>query len=326
MSDLPGSRPAPGSGSSGSAETGGRNGEDGRLLTRHGPDFVAAWRRVFCDVYGWRQEGRFAVVPSLLGKPAFACLPGLSYTDLGAAEARELAREVAGRSFNIRVLDETPGEGPPGAPAVLRLDLAAFDHEREAVWKNALNDGARRRVGRARKAKLRVSEERGRPALEAFSGLLAATLARHGAPILPVALFEALMGELDARILVVRDGGDGEAVASLLWLRDGRLAWVPWLGSRRRSDGHGDLLFWAMVEQALNEGMDVVDFGRSSIGDGACRFKRKFGAVPVPVLWLCDKPADLHRRYAPAQRLWRALPAPVTGRLGPRLCRYLADY
>ena len=94
---------------------------------------------MFCDVYGWRQEGRFAVVPSLLGKPAFACVPGLSYTDLGAAEARELAREMAGRSFNIRVLDETPGEGPPGAPAVLRLDLAAFDHEREAVWKNAFD-------------------------------------------------------------------------------------------------------------------------------------------------------------------------------------------
>ena len=325
MSDL-WERSASGSGSSGSEETGSRNGEDGRLLAGHGPGFVAAWRRVFCDIYGWRQEGRFAVVPSLLGKPVFACLPGLAYTDLSAAEARELAREMAGRSFNIRVLDATPGERPPGAPAVLRLDLAAFDHEREAVWQQALSGNARRRIRRARKANLRISEERGRPALEAFSGLLAATFARHGAPILPVALFEALIGELDARILVVRDGGDGEAVASLFWLRDGRLAWVPWLGSRRRSDGHGDLLFWAMVEQALNEGADVVDFGRSSIGDGACRFKRKFGAVPVPVLWLSDKPADLHRRYAPAQRVWRALPAPVTGRLGPRLCRYLADY
>lgn len=323
---FPGSRSVSGSGSAGPGGTGGRSGEDGRLLTRHGPDFVAAWRSVFCDVYGWRQEGRFAVVPSLFGKPVFACLPGLNYSDLGVAEARAIAREMAGRSFNVRVLDTTPGEPPPGAPAVLRLDLAAFGHEREAVWKRALNHSARKGVRRARKADLRVSEERGRPALGAFFGLLAATLARHGAPIMPVALFEALIGALDARILAVRNGGDGEALASLLWLRDGPLAWVPWLGSRLRSDRPGDLLFWAMVEHALNEGVDVVDFGRSSNGDGACRFKRKFGAVPVPVLWLSDKRTDLHRRYAPAQRLWRALPAPVTGRLGPRLCRYLADY
>ena len=316
---------ASGSGAAGSGGTGGRNERGGRLLTGHGPDFVAAWRSVFCDVYGWREEGRFAVVPSLLGKPVLACLPGLAYTDLNPAEAREVAREVAGQSFNIRVLAETPEEPPPGAPAVFRLDLAAFDHEREAVWRQALNRSARKGVRRARKANFRVSEERGRPALGSFSDLLAATLARHGAPIMPAALFEALIDELDARILVVRDGG-GEALASLLWIRDGRLAWVPWSGSRRRPDGRGDLLFWSMVEQALNEGVDVVDFGRSSIGDGAGRFKRKFGAVPVPVLWFSDKPADLHRRYAPAQKLWRALPAPVTGRLGPRLCRYLADY
>ena len=257
----------------------------------------------------------------------FACLPGLNYSDLSAAEARAAAREMAGRSFNIRVLDPTPGEPPPGAPAVFRLDLAAFDHEREAVWQQALNRNARNMVGRARKADLRVSEERGRPALEAFFGLLAATLARHGAPILPVALFEALIAELDARMLVVRDGGDGEALASLLWLRDGRLAWVAWGGvARLRPAGHGDLLIWAMVEQALNEGVDVVDIGRSPNGNGASRFKRKFGAVPVPVLWLSDKRTDLYRRYAPAQRLWRALPNVVTGRLGPRLCRYLADY
>ena len=44
---------------------------DGRLIAGDGPDFVAAWRGV-CGVYQWRQEGRFAVVPSLLGTPTFA--------------------------------------------------------------------------------------------------------------------------------------------------------------------------------------------------------------------------------------------------------------
>ena len=298
---------------------------NGRLISGHSPGFVAAWRSVHCDVYHWQQKDRFAVVPSLFGAPTFAYLPGLNYADLNAAEARELAREMAGRSFNVRALTAPQGEPPPGAPVVLRVDLAAFGHDRDAVWEQALIRVRRKAVRRARKAGLGVAEETGPAAMKAFRVLLSATLVRHGAPLMPAALFDALIAEIGARILVVRNTG-GEALASLLWLRDGPLAWVPWSGSLPSADCPGDLLFWGLVEQALREGADVVDFGRSSVGGGTCRFKRGFGAVPIPVLWLSDKPADLYRRYAPAQKLWRALPHFVTDNLGPRLCRYLADY
>lgn len=175
------------------------------------------------------------------------------------------------------------------------------------------------------KAGLTVSEETRKSAIEAFCALTSTTLARHGAPMMPAALFKALIKELDARILVVRNR-DGEALANLLWVRDGPIAWVPWSRSLPRVDVPGDLLFWRMIEQALNEGAGLVDFGRSPTGSDAYRFKRSFGATPVPVLWLSDPPVDLYHRYATAQKLWRLLPNLVTYRLGPRLCRYLADY
>ena len=296
-----------------------------RLTAGHSADFVAAWRSVHCDVYRWQQKDRFAVVPSLFGAPTFAYLPGLNYADLNVAQARGLAREMAGRSFNIRTLTEPQGDVPPGAPAVLRVDLAAFGNDREAIWERALRRVRRKAVRRARKAGLMVAEEAGPAALKAFRGLLSATLVRHGAPVMPAALFDALIGEIGARILVVRNPS-GEALASLLWFRDGPLAWVPWSGSLPSADCPGDLLFWHLIEQALSEGADVVDFGRSSVGSGTCRFKQGFGAVPIPVLWLSDKPGDLYSRYALAQKLWRVLPQVVTDNLGPRLCRYLADY
>ena len=298
---------------------------DGRLSAGHSPDFVAAWRGVFCDVYRWRQDGRFAVVPSLLGAPVYAYLPGLNYSDLNAVEARKLAGEMAGHAFNIRALTAPQEELPLGKPAVLRIDLAAFGYQREAVWEQGLRRVKRKAVRRARKAGLRVSEETGATSVKALCTLTAATLARHGAPMMPAALFESLIQELAARVLVVRDR-DGAALASLLWVRDGPLAWVPWSGALPRVDVPGDLLFWGMIEQALNERVDIVDFGRSATGDGAYRFKRSFGATPIPVLWLSDPPVDLYRRYATAQKLWRLLPNFVTYRLGPRLCRYLADY
>ncbi len=299
---------------------------DNHLGAGHSPGFVAAWRSVFCDVYRWRRDGRFAVVPQLFGAPVFSYLPGLNYADLNATEARTLAREMAGRSFNVRALAAPEGEPPPCAPAVLRLDLAAFGHDRDVVWEQALNRTTRKAVRRARKAGLEVAEEAGPAAAEVFRGLLSATLARHGAPMMPTALFETLIDQLDARILVVRKRAGDEALASLLWLRDGPLAWVPWSGARLRADRPYDLLFWGLIEHALDAGAEIVDFGRSPVGNGTYRFKRGFGAVPVPVLWLSDRKADLYRRYAPVQRLWRALPKIVTDGLGPRLCRYLADY
>ncbi len=295
------------------------------LGAAHSPDFVAAWRSTLCSVYRWRQEGPFAVVPSIFGAPVFACVPGLNYTDLGAAEAREVAREMRGRSFNIRLLNSPPGEPPPGTPAVLRLSLRAFGHDREAVWERALKSAKRRGVRRARKAGLRVGEETGPGAVRVFRELLSVGLARHGAPVMPAALFHALVETLDARILVVRDAG-GEARAGLLWLRDGPLAWLPWMGSRPGPDKPGDLLCWGLIERALAGGADILDFGRSPTGGGVDQFKRSFGAVPVPVRWLSNRPFDHYRRYAPVQKLWRALPRTVTDRLGPRLCRRLADY
>ena len=295
-----------------------------RLTTGHSAAFVASWRAVFCRVFRWRQADRFAVVPSLRGRPVLAYLPGLDYSDLNAAEARQLASEAAGHPYNIRSLSAHEGEPPSGAPAVLRLDLAAFGHDRTALWEQSLKRNARRDVQYARRRGLSASVECGPAALDTFTALLSSTSSRHGAPMRPAALFKALVDALGARILVVRDA-DGGAVASLLMFLDGPVAWVPWIGALRRT-GASDLLYWALIEDALTSGADILDFGRAPVGGGVYRFKRKFGAEPVRVLWLSDKPQDIYARYALPQKLYRALPNAVADAVGPRLCRYLAEY
>lgn len=294
------------------------------LLARHSPEFVAAWRGAYCDVYRWRQHDGFAVVPSLLGRPVFVYLPGLSYSDLEAAQARELARAMGRRAHNIRALTAPSGELRNGTPVVLRLDLKAFDSSRANIWERALKGKVRTSVRRARKDGLQAGEEAGEASLGAFLALLSAVLARHGVPMMPAALFRSLVDAVDARLLIVR-GADGEPLASLLWVMDGRLAWVPWLAGQG-SGAAGDLLIWTLIEEALNSGAEIVDLGRSPAGSGAYRFKRKFGTVPIPVLWLPESRASLYRRYALASALWRALPNAATDAVGPRLCRYLADY
>ena len=186
------------------------------------------------------------------------------------------------------------------APAVLRLDLGASAHDPAVLWKQSLNRSTRRLVLRARANGLRVSEETGPAALDTFTALWSSACSRHGAPMRPDTLFKALFEELDAHILIVR-AFDGEALASLVWLVDGTLAWLPWAASTLKA-GAGELLYWALIESTLNSGADIVDFGRSPVGGGVYQFKRKFGAVPVPVLWLSDKPQDLCLRQGRVRR------------------------
>ena len=229
--------------------------------------------------------------------------------------------------FNIRALGAPgPGDPPPGSPVAQRLDLSAWGRDSGAVWSRALSRRARRSIRRAREAGYTVSEEAGASAVGVFHDLARRAFERHGSPMVPSKLFSALVSELGARILVVRDGAARRPAAALIWLRDGPLAWAPWSGALRRRDYPGSLLFWGWVETALRYGVGVVDFGRSSAGQGAYVFKRNFGATAIPLRWFSDRSADLYRRYAAAQRVWRALPRPLTRRIGPALCRYLADY
>ena len=220
---------------------------------------------------------------------------------------------------------EPEGSLPPGVPVVSRLDLAAFGHDPDAVWRRGLRPAQRTYVRRARR-RYEVSEEAGPEGFAALMAMLTRAFDRHGSPLPPAALFASLRAALDGRIAVVRDRTSGRVSAAALWFRDGRLAWTPWSGARRDPGRPGRLLFWNLVERAANEGVEVLDLGRSALGSGSYRFKRGFSAVPVPLRWFSDRPPDLYRRYGPAQRVWGALPRALTGRLGPRLCRYLADY
>lgn len=326
MTDRLASSPEDGGTSDGAAGQPG-GGKSGSLLRRHSPEFVAAWREIYCAVYRWRREGKWAVVPSLFGRSTLSYVPGLNSTDLVRSDAEALAREAEGRTYNIRVLGAPiAGDPPSGLPTVQRLDLSAWGRDSRTIWTRALARRARRAVCRAREAGYTVSEETGASAVGIFHRLARGAFERHGSPMVPSGLLSALTSELGARILVARESGGRRPAAALIWLRDRSLAWAPWSGALRRRDYPGSLLFWGWVERALGDGVETLDFGRSAAGQGVYVFKRNFGATAVPLLWLSDRSADLHGRYAAAQRLWRALPRPVTRRVGPALCRYLADY
>lgn len=45
------------------------------------------------------------------------------------------------------------------------------------------------------------------------------------------------------------------------------------------------LLYWAMLEYACDQGYRQFDFGRSTPGEGTCRFKEQWGAKSHQLYW-----------------------------------------
>jgi FemAB-related protein (PEP-CTERM system-associated) len=102
-------------------------------------------------------------------------------------------------------------------------------------------------------------------------------------------------------------------------------------GEQARDLKGNDFMYWAVMENACKNGLDTFDFGRSSAGTGAYRFKMHWGFEPEPLAYqyylvnaasLPDlKPSN--PRYRLMIKAWQRLPLPLAGRFGPPLARRL---
>ncbi len=290
----------------------------------HSAEFVAAWKALVMPTFGWRAHGELVRVPSLFGRPTLSYLPLLNYTDLGPEQAATLAESVAGRPYQIRILDPDRREFRPQAQVTLRLELA--QRSQDEVWKHSLRSKCRNQVRKADKSPIATRTGSDPALVRDFCDLLARTHHRHGMPMLPRALFEAMPEQLAAVFYLTYHGE--RSIAGLVAIPDGGLLWVPWAASDRAylrfCPNHQ--IYWRAICDALERGVKAFDFGRSAYGGNTYRFKVQWGAKPVAISVLSSESADVYSRYQLAQRLWRAAPKALVDRVGPILCRFLADF
>jgi len=156
-----------------------------------------------------------------------------------------------------------------------------------------------------------------------------------GTPSYPRRFFASFlrhMGER-ARIYIARHPNGRPAAASLTLTWNGRTE-VPWASSVRDYNPlrPNNLLYWTMIERAIERGERAFDFGRSTEGGGTYRFKAGFGAKPHRFHWHYFLPAGggalpglnpENPKFKFAIAIWQRLPVPITRLLGPRIVRGL---
>ena len=168
--------------------------------------------------------------------------------------------------------------------------------------------------------------------LPAFYRVFARNMRDLGTPVYRRRLFSEVLERFDDAFIVAVFERRRPAAAGLLLPSGDRLE-IPWASSLREYNriGVNMLLYWRCLAAAIERGYRRFDFGRSTVDSGTYRFKRQWGAEPVPCHWHYwlrrgGEPPSLspdNPRFRLAIAAWQRLPVAVANLVGPSIVRNL---
>ena len=190
----------------------------------------------------------------------------------------------------------------------------------------------RNQIRKAQKDGLMV-EQGGVELADAFYAVFARNMRDLGTPVYPAALFKTTLTTFPGSGARVRRRRGDEKMAAGIAFRFRDTVLVPWASSLAgyRHLCANTLLYWSMLEQAVQQGATVFDFGRSSPGSGPHQFKLQWGASEQRLQWeymsLSGAPAPdagaSNPKFSLAVELWKRLPLGLATRLGPHIVRHI---
>jgi FemAB-related protein (PEP-CTERM system-associated) len=294
-----------------------------------------------------RQDRIVGVLPLVLIRSPFgsAQLCSLPFCDVGGSLADEasvheqLLQAAVERATQLgatlhvrrRAAAAMDGDAAFEGKVSMRLPLPTT----AAILFGDLKTKVRSQVRKAGQNGLSFRSGRDAAALADFYTVFAANMRDLGSPVHSRRWFEAVIEAYgaDATIGVVNFGE--LAIGAGLLLTNGQSAAIPWastLASHNRL-APNMLLYWHLLEHAIDEKhCTVFDFGRSSFGEGTYRFKKQWGAVPVPLEWFDYSATGEASRIGDrtggarsiAAAVWKRLPLPVANLIGPWLRRFVS--
>lgn len=201
--------------------------------------------------------------------------------------------------------------------------------DKQALWES-LSKNMRKKVRRAGRDGL-ISEEGGPEHIPSFYDIYAANMQDLGSPMHSRRFFEALFHRFpeDMLSVIVRIEETGLVVGAAVAIRFGEVLTVLCAHSAREHFElfPNNLLYWHLLEAAIEWGCRVANFGRSPVDTGIYAYKKSWHMddhqlyyTRVPV---CGQPPEADARegrtYALFREMWRRMPSPIARAIGPRL-------
>ena len=312
-------------------------------------DHLWGWRAVFRQAFGHdseylvaRRDGAIVgVLPLVLFKSrlfgrSVVSLPMLNYggllidsADIAAplmARAGEIARRFHASHVELRHqvrLTELPAKQHRVS---VRMPLP---ERSDALWER-LDRKVRNQVRKAQKSGFTVTWG-GSEVVEDFYKVFSENMRDLGTPVYSKRLFSSALAQFPERARICVVSHNGRPVAGGFTLRLNRTTLVPWASSLKayRQMSPNMLLYWSMMEQAISQGAQVFDFGRSLPDSGTMLFKTQWWGVPEPQIWeylllsatAIPNQGSTNTRFNMAIEMWKRLPLLIANATGPFIVR-----
>ena len=239
--------------------------------------------------------------------------------------AAEAAKKLGCRYLEFRDIQSRPGDW------ALRKDKITLQLSLPESF-----EALSKRLGAKLRSQVKRAEREGvrcrigaNDLLDDFYGVFAENMRDLGTPVYPKRFFEAILRRFAPYCQLVVIDCDGEpSAAAFLTFWQGR-GEVPWASCRAKAKplGLNMKLYWELLSLSVSRGCTLFDFGRSTVDSGTYRFKRQWGAQPVPLYWYRweRQPSaaeslqgeDKGKVMELATAIWQRLPLPIANTLGP---------
>jgi FemAB-related protein (PEP-CTERM system-associated) len=166
--------------------------------------------------------------------------------------------------------------------------------------------------------------------LDDFYSVFCRNMRDLGTPVYGYGLFGSILAQFPqaAELCVLRAGR--EAAAAALVLHGKGVSEVPSASCLREYNAScaNMLMYWNLLDRAVQRAQAVFDFGRSTVDAGTYKFKKQWGAEPEPATWqyylrtgsTTEMRPD-NPRYQRWIRIWQRLPVGLTRLIGPPIVR-----
>jgi FemAB-related protein (PEP-CTERM system-associated) len=243
--------------------------------------------------------------------------------------AIELAKEAGAKHIEFRFRHH------PALALPVKTNKVSVTHAISGDTSSMLKDlphKVRSDVRKAMKAPF-SAEWLGEDGLEDFYRIFAINMRELGTPAYGKVFFREILRAFPQQtaICLVRLAGKPVAASFLMGYRETLEAgWSSSLYDYLALKPNM-FLYWSIFGLAGRRGYRVFDFGRSSVGSGAHRFKMQWGSQEVPLYWAYWVPEGgalpelnpQNPRYRVAVEAWKRLPLSFTNWLGPKIARLL---
>ncbi|MHA7924484.1 MAG: FemAB family XrtA/PEP-CTERM system-associated protein [Marinobacter sp.] len=313
------------------------------------PYHRSAWLEATARAYnhpGWlitvhRGGTLCGVLPLVEVRPPFGSrsLVSLPFCDLGGPLADDdnarcrLLEEVrtfaASKSANVpelreggAALEKAEQCNDEAPPRKVRM-LCPLSENSDALFKS-YKPKLRSQIRKAEKNGLRAEIRTDIGAVNLFYQVFAGNMRRLGSPVHSRKWFHELKQAYGDQMIVGLVFLDDQPVGAGIVLNTGPQACIPWASTLEQYNhlAPNMLLYWSLLSHVCDQGCNLFDFGRSTIGEGTYRFKKQWGAKPYALPWT-DQPGKASRLRPFIESVWRRLPLGVANWVGPKLRRYI---